>query len=149
MITDIGTVDGVGDGFLAIVDFLRIGTLAQIENRPAQTEVRIELMLDTSTQEGFLHGAEGRVGFQRDIDGRAAAEDAFVDDGDSTEGVVDGVVDVLDKLGAACRYRHRALCHVHGVEVDFATRLRRIEALQREFVFLGILFGRGLRHGVE
>jgi cell shape-determining protein MreC len=80
-------------------------------------------MLDAGTKEGLPDGAEARVGFQGDVDGGARVEDAFVDDGHTAQGVVDGVVHILDELPAACGDGDRALSHIHGVEAYFAARL--------------------------
>ena len=106
-------------------------------------------MFDAATQESLFQGAEARIRFQRDIDRCTAVEDAFVDDGDTTQGVIHGIVHVLNQLCAACRHRHRALGHIHGVEADFAARLRRVESLQRELVLLRILLCRGFGHRIK
>ena len=141
MVTDIGTVDGVGDGFLAVVDFLGVRLLAQIEDGAAQAEVAVELMLDAGAEEGLLDGTEARVRFQSNVDGCSRIEDAFVQDGYAAKGVVDGIVNILNQLHTARRDGHRALGHIHGVQADFASRLRRVETLQAELVFLRKLLG--------
>ena len=139
MVAEVGAIDGVGDGFLAVVDLLGVRLLAEIEDGTTGTEVLRELMFDACAQEGLLDGTEARVRLQGDVDGCARVEDAFVEDGHTTQGVVDGVVDVLNELHTACGDRHRARCHIHGVEADLTARLRRVEAFQAEFVFLGVL----------
>ena len=62
VVAQVGAIDGVGDGFLAVVDFLRVGTLAQIKHGAAQAEVGVELVLNAGAQEGLLQGTETRVG---------------------------------------------------------------------------------------
>ena len=106
VVADVGTIDGVGDGFLSVVDFLGIGTLAEVKHRTAQTEVGVELMLHAGAEESLFQGTETAVRLQRNVDGRTRIEDAFVDDTDATEGVVNGIVYILNELRSASRHSH-------------------------------------------
>ncbi len=89
------------------------------------------------------------VAFEVHTDIRAGIDDTLVDDGHYAHGIVHGIVGVLRQCHSACRYRHRALRHVHGAEADFRSVVAFIFSAKQEFVFLRYLPRHGFGGVVE
>ncbi len=86
-----------------------------MQQRASEGEFVGETILRVKSEQGLaLHG-EHRLILKCDAYIGAGVDDALVGDGDYAHAVVDGIVGVLHKCGAAGCDHNRPSRHIHGV----------------------------------
>ena len=58
MIAEVGSIDGIGNGFFSVVNLLGVRLLTKIKEGGSCMEVVGELMLDSGAKEGLSDGTE-------------------------------------------------------------------------------------------
>ena len=112
-------------------------------------EVLGEVVGPVHAEHGLALHVEHGVALHRHVHRGAGIEDALVDDGHRTHGVVDGVVAVLGERDATGGDLHRAARHVVGAQLDDIAARAGMLAREEELVLLGYLLGNGLGGVVE
>ena len=140
---------GVLQGFVSHRHLTGEGLLAQVHEGTTKLEVLGEVVDPVHAEHRLALHVEDGVALHRHVNRGAGIEDALVDDGHRTHGVVDGVVAVLGERDAAGGDLHRAARHVVGTELDDIAARAGMLAREDELVLLGNLLGYGLGGVVE
>lgn len=110
--------ESVLQGFVTHRHLAREGLLVEVHERTAQLEVLGEVVGPVHAEHRLALHVEYGVALHGHVHRGACIEDALIDDGHRTHGVVDGVVAVLGERDTACGDLHRAARHVVGTELD-------------------------------
>ena len=140
---------GVLEGLVAHRHLAREGLLVEVHERTAQLEVLGEVVGPVHAEHGLALHVEYGVTLHGHVHRGACIEDALVDDGHRTHGVVHGVVAVLGERDAAGGDLHRAARHVVGTQLDDIAARAGMLTREEELVLLGNLLGDGLGGVVE
>ena len=140
---------GVLQGLVAHRHLAREGLLVEVHERTAQLEVLGEVVGPVHAEHGLALHIKYGVALHRHVHRSARIEDALVDDGHRTHGVVHGVVAVLGERDATGGDLHRAARHIVGTQLDDIAARAGMLAPEEELVLLGYLLGDGLGGVVE
>ena len=119
LISKIHPPDGIGDGVVTIVYFLRKRTFGKVEDGTTNIEIFIYTIIDVCTHQSFCLNIKKRLAFHRNVDGRSGVEYAFVDDVDAPQGVINRIVNIFAKWHAAGSNPYGALRNVDGIKRNF------------------------------
>ena len=140
---------GVVEHLVAHAHLLGKRFFREVHDGGSYIEILGEGVVEVETQHGLALHVEHRLVLERDADGGTRLDNALVQDGNDTHGVVDNVVGVLDQRHTAGRDHHRTAGHVHGVQTDFGARRGLVLTGHDKLVLLGDLLGDGECRVVE